>query len=119
MGNLMYLFSDKLLLLYSTDPEVIKIATLRLSIISVYYFLCGMMDVMVGALRGMGYSIMPMLVSLTGACAFRILWIATIFQKITTLQCLYWSYPISWLLTFSVHLVCFLIVYRKLLKANK
>lgn len=118
MGNTMYLLGDKLLLLYSTEPEVIEIGLVRLSIISVFYCLCGMMDVMVGSLRGMGYSIMPMLVSLTGACLFRIVWIYTIFQEIHTLKCLYTSYPISWTLTFSVHLVCFLFVYRKLLKTN-
>ena len=115
-GNAVYLFSDKLLLLYSSDPEVIQIGMRRLGIIAVAYFLCGMMDSIVGSLRGMGYAIMPMLVSLTGACAFRVIWIATIFRSINTLECLYLSYPISWTLTFSVHLICFLIVYRKLLK---
>ena len=115
-GNAVYLLGDKLLLLYSTDPEVIKFGIMRLGIISVTYFLCGMMDTMVGSLRGMGYAVMPMLVSLTGACAFRILWIATIFKSINTLECLYWSYPISWGLTFTTHLICFIVVYRKLLK---
>ena len=115
-GNAVYLFSDKLLLLYSSDPEVIQIGIRRLGIIAVAYFLCGMMDSIVGSLRGMGYAIMPMLVSLTGACAFRVIWIATIFRSVNTLECLYLSYPISWTITFSVHLICFLIVYRKLLK---
>ena len=119
MGNVVYLFADKLLLLYSTDPQVIAYGVLRLGIIATLYFACGMMDVMVGSLRGMGYSIMPMLVSLAGACLFRVVWIYTIFWQIPTLECLYWSYPISWALTFAVHLVCFLIVYMKLLKGNR
>lgn len=119
MGNVVYLFADKLLLLYSADPQVIAYGVLRLGIIATIYFTCGMMDVMVGSLRGMGYSIMPMLVSLTGACLFRIVWIYTIFQEIPTLECLYWSYPISWVLTFAVHLICFIVVYVKLLKGNK
>ena len=80
------------------------------------YCLCGMMDVMVGVMRGMGYAIMPMLVSLTGACLFRIVWICTIFNHYRTLECLYISYPISWGLTFMVHLFCFFIIYRKLTK---
>ncbi len=116
MGNAAYLFSGHLLKLYSTDPEVIRYGMLRMSFICVWYFLCGMMDVMVGLLRGMGYAIMPMLVSLTGACLFRVMWIYTVFQQFRTLNCLYLSYPISWTLTFVVHVICFLIVYRKLLK---
>lgn len=116
MGNAAYLCSEVLLRLYSTDAEVISFGVLRLSIICTFYCLCGMMDVMVGSLRGMGYSIMPMLVSLTGACLFRIVWIYTIFKAYNTLKCLYWSYPISWALTFLVHLLCFFIVYRRLMK---
>ena len=114
-GGILF-FADKLLLLYSTDPAVIEIGILRLGYICVPYFLCGMMDVMVGSIRGMGYSILPMLVSLTGACAFRIFWIATIFQKIQTLECLYISYPISWFLTYCTHMICFLVIYRRILK---
>ncbi len=67
----------------------------------------------------MGYAIMPMLVSLTGACLLRVVWIYTIFQSYHTLECLYISYPISWALTFGVHMVCFAVVYRRLLKNNK
>ncbi len=118
LGNGAYLFSGTLLKLYSPDPEVIAYGVLRMSYICTLYFLCGMMDVMVGALRGMGYSIMPMLVSLTGACLFRVVWIYTVFRQVHTLECLYISYPISWALTFAVHLVCFLVVYRRLLKKS-
>lgn len=114
LGNGAYLAGGTLLKLYSSDPEVISYGILRMRYICVTYFLCGMMDVMVGGLRGIGYSIMPMLVSLTGACLFRIVWIYTVFQEVRTLPCLYISYPISWILTFSVHLICFLIVYKKL-----
>lgn len=119
MGIGAYLAAGTLLKLYSTDPEVIAYGILRLGYVCVPYFLCGMMDVIVGALRGMGYAIMPMLVSLTGACLMRVVWIYTIFQEYRTLECLYISYPISWALTFLVHLVCFAVVYRKLLKSAK
>lgn len=115
-GNAAYLFAGKLLRLYSNDPEVIKFGVLRIGIICTAYCLCGMMEVMVGSLRGMGYSVMPMLVSLTGACLFRIVWIFTVFKAIGTLTSLYWSYPISWALTLLAHFICFLVVYNKLLR---
>lgn len=115
-GNGAYFFAGTLLQLYSTEAEVIAFGTLRMSIICTTYCLCGMMDVMVGVLRGMGYSIMPMLVSLTGACLFRILWIYTVFRQLYTLECLYLSYPISWALTFTVHVICFAVVYHKVLQ---
>ena len=118
MGNAAYLLGGTLLKLYTADPEVIQFGILRMRIICTTYCLCGMMDVAVGALRGMGYAIMPMLVSLTGACLFRVVWIYTIFQSYRTLECLYISYPISWGLTFAVHMVCFVIVFRRLLKRD-
>lgn len=102
-----YLAGNVLLSIYSTDPKVIAAGVLRLSIVCATYFICGMMDVIVGSLRGMGYSIMPMLVSLTGACLFRVIWIFTIFALYHSLFVLFISYPISWILTFSVHLVCY------------
>lgn len=116
MGNGAYLFAGTLLKLYTLDPEVIQYGILRMAYICIPYFLCGMMDVIVGVLRGIGYSVMPMLVSLTGACLFRVVWIYTVFRQLRTLECLYISYPISWALTFFVHLICFAVVYRKLLK---
>lgn len=116
IGNGAYLFAGTLLKLYTLDPEVIQYGILRMAYICIPYFLCGMMDVIVGVLRGIGYSVMPMLVSLTGACLFRVVWIYTVFRQLRTLECLYISYPISWALTFFVHLICFAVVYRKLLK---
>ncbi|MCM1025959.1 MAG: MATE family efflux transporter [Roseburia sp.] len=116
MGNGAYLLAGTLLKLYTPDAEVIRYGILRMTYVCAPYFFCGMMDVMVGVLRGIGYSIMPMLVSLTGACLFRVVWIYTVFRQVRTLECLYISYPISWALTFAVHMVCFLIVYRKLLR---
>ncbi len=116
MGSGAYLASGVLLRIYSPDAAVIRYGALRMKYICILYFLCGTMDVMVGSLRGMGYSIMPMLVSLTGACLFRVVWIYTAFRQVPTLECLYISYPISWALTFLVHLACFAVVYRRLLK---
>ena len=116
LGNSVYLLGDKLLTLYTDNPEAVNYGVLRLSIICTTYCLCGMMDVIVGSLRGLGYAVMPMLVSLTGACLFRVVWIYTIFQQYHTLTCLYLSYPISWVLTFSIHFFCFIIVFRKVKK---
>jgi len=113
LGNGAYLASPLLLRLYTDNAEAISYGVLRLSVICTTYCLCGMMDVIVGSIRGMGYGIMPMLVSLTGACLFRVVWIFTVFQRIHTLECLYLSYPISWALTFGVHMICFFIVFQK------
>lgn len=116
MGIGAYFFAGILLRLYSRNPEVIGYGILRMAFICIPYCLCGMMDVMVGGLRGMGYSVMPMIVSLTGACLFRVVWIYTVFAQNRSLECLYVSYPISWALTFLVHLLCFAVVYGRLLK---
>ena len=114
MGFLAYTFSAELLRIYSTDPEVIENGLHRMRVICQTYYLCGMMDVTVGALRGLGYSVMPMLVSLAGVCGVRIVWIFTAFVWSRSLFTLYISYPISWGATFVIHLICFLVVYRKL-----
>lgn len=108
-----YVLGRPLLHLYTTSEEVIQYGLLRMRMICSFYFLCGLMDVMVGSLRGLGYSIMPMLVSLTGACLFRVIWIFTIFQMEQTLISLYISYPISWLLTAGTHMICYLVVRKK------
>ena len=110
-----------LLSIYSNTPEVIEAGMVRLSIILTTYFLCGEMDVMVGMLRGLGYSIMPMIVSLLGACGLRILWIATVFQvsEYHTVRTVYISYPMSWAVTLAVHVGCFAVVWRKIKKKNR
>ena len=114
LGNGAYLLGNTLVGIYSPDPEVIHYGVVRLSVICTTYFLCGLMDVMVGVLRGMGYSIMPMIVSLTGACGLRVIWVFTVFAANRSLFVLYLSYPVTWTVTFLAHLACFLIVRRKL-----
>ena len=113
LGNLAYLFSDQLLGIYSKEAEVIATGKVRVLYVCSCYFLCGLMDVMVGVLRGIGYSVMPMIVSLLGACGTRLVWIATIFQVHHETTYLYFSYPLSWAITFSVHLLCYIIVHKK------
>ncbi len=116
LGMGAYLLGEPLLGIYSDNPEVIKAGIVRLGIICTVYALCGMMDVMVGSLRGLGYSIMPMIVSLVGACALRLVFLATVFQmeQFHYIETVYYTYPISWGLTFMAHVICFIIVRRKL-----
>lgn len=118
LGNGAYLLGEPLLHLYSDSDVVIAAGLKRLSIIAAPYALCGMMDSMVGALRGLGYSVMPMIVSLLGACAFRMAWIFIFFQieQFHTIDTVYYAYPISWTLTLCVHVICFLIVRKKMKK---
>jgi Na+-driven multidrug efflux pump len=113
LGGGAYLIGRSLLGLYSTDPEVVVYGLVRMLYICVPYFLCGLMDTMVGMMRGMGYSTAPMIVSLTGACLLRIVWIFTYFQTHHTPEVLYVSYPISWAVTFLAHVGCYRYYYRK------
>ena len=113
-----YAIGEELLRIYSTDPEVIRYGMLRMSIIATTYFTCGWMDTLVGSLRGIGYSVLPMIVSLTGACGLRILWIFTIFAQQKTLTSLYISYPVSWVITASVHMLCYFLIKRKMPKKD-
>lgn len=110
LGLLGYVFGNPLLHIYSDDEAVVAFGLRRMKIIFTTYFLCGTMDVCVGSLRGMGFSIMPMIVSLLGACGLRILWIFTVFKLNPTPEMLYISYPISWGITTAVHLACYVIV---------
>ncbi|MBO5656675.1 MAG: MATE family efflux transporter [Agathobacter sp.] len=116
LGNGVFLFGESLLGLYSDSSSVITAGLVRFSIVCTTYALCGVMDSMVGALRGLGCSILPTIVSLMGACVFRIVWIAILFriEEFHTIKTLYWAYPISWALTASVHIISFIIVRRKL-----
>lgn len=114
LGLTAVLLHTQLLGIYSSDPQVIAYGTMRMRFVATLYFLCGIMDVMAGVMRGMGYSILPMIVSLTGACGLRILWIFTLFAANRTLSMLYVSYPVSWLITALAHLGCYFWVRRKM-----
>ena len=112
-GVLSCVFGTQLLGLYSPDPAVIQVGLNRMYIVCGPYFLCGIMDVMTGVLRGVGYSLLPMIVSLMGACVFRIFWVMTIFAANRTMDCLMISYPVSWALTFLVLVVIFAVLWKK------
>lgn len=116
MGNLMIAFGEPLIGLYTTSAAVVAVGMQRQSVMTRTYFLCGMQEVVVGSLRGMGYSVLPMIVSLIGICGLRVIYIATLFQlePFHTLESLYLTYPISWLVTFIAHFSCFWMVRKKL-----
>ncbi len=116
MGTLIYSFGPQLLSLYITDsPEAIGYGMLRLGIVGATYLLCGLMDVSTGALRGLGESLIPMLLSVLGVCGIRIGWIYSmnLFPALHTPQWLYISYPVSWTVTFAFQIAAFVHVYRK------
>ncbi len=117
MGVGAYLLGTPLLHIYTSDAEVVKYGLYRMSMVCVPYFLCGVMDVLAGSIRGLGYSFLPMVVSLTGACLLRIVWIMTVFQIDHTQLTLYLSYPLSWFITAAAHLVCYLIVHKRAFRA--
>ena len=116
VGSTALVFGEQLLSIYITDSqEAIGYGLLRMSYMCVPYFLLGMMDVSTGALRGMGASITPMIISVLGICGIRIGWIYTIFQieAFHTPQSLYLSYSVSWVVTFVAQLIAFCILYRR------
>lgn len=117
-GNAVVFFSRPLLGIFSRNPDVIAAGVQRLRIVCSTYALCGMMDCMGNAVRGIGHSVLPMLITLVGACGLRLLWIATVFQadRFHTCPVIFLSYPVSWMLTFTAHLVCFVVVFRRIEK---
>lgn len=114
LGQGAYFFGQQLLSIYSSDKSVIQFGIDRLAIISTMYCLCGIMDTLVGSLRGVGYSILPMLVSLTGVCVIRVIWIFTVFKSVHTTFSLYISYPITWVITLVAHGICFMVVRKRI-----
>ncbi len=96
LGGATLLFGRPLLGIYTSDPEVIDLGMLRLKVMMVAYFTCGTMNVYPGLTRGMGYSILPMLCTLVGACLMRIVWLATFFTWYPTVMMLFACYPITW-----------------------
>ena len=118
LGNLVVVFGRPLLGLYTSNDVVIEAGMRRLSVISRTYALCGMMDVMVGALRGLGHAILPMIVSMIGACGLRLLWIFTFFQmeEFHSVFSLYMTYPVSWILTGGTHMICYLLIRKRMEK---
>ena len=108
-----YFFGSEILKIYTADPEVIRCGLEILSYTTVPYFLCGIMDLFPGALRGMGHSGVPMILSVIGTVGTRIVWIFGIFPNHRSLAVLFISYPASWMLTIIMQVICFYFVRRK------
>ena len=120
LGNIIVLFGNNLLRLYSENPIVIDCGMNRLRLICSLFVLCGLMDVMGNIIRGLGHSFLPMIITLIGACGIRILWIKTIFEvsKFHTCETIYISYPISWIATFIALFISFLFIIKKMENAK-
>lgn len=122
VSALAYGFAPALLSIYITDSqEAIAYGVTRMAYVCLPYFLCGIMEVSTGALRGIGSSVVPMLLSVIGVCGFRIGWIMTVFQipAYHSLESLYFSYPLSWTVTLLMQFAAFVIVFRKRLKQEQ
>lgn len=114
LGNLCCIFGNTLAGIYAPgEPEVVARAVTRMWYICCPYFLCGIMDVMVGVLRGLGYSIVPMISSLVGVCGLRILWVMFIFPLYRTPESLFLSYSVTWIITSAFHIIFFLKIRKR------
>ncbi len=128
-GLLVYLCRVPLLSMFAragaTEGEavdmvrVLEVGAERMLFICLPYFLCGLMDVLTGMLRGMGYSTVPMIITVAGVCVVRIVWIFTYFKAHHTLGALYFSYPLSWFVTALVQGTLFLVMYRRLRREER
>ncbi len=118
LGNGVVFLGRGLLSLYTGSEMVVEAGLKRMAVVCRTYVLCGMMEVVVGSLRGLGHSVLPMIVSLIGACGLRLLWIFTFFrlEAFHTTTSLYLTYPVSWILTVTAHLICFAVIRRKMEK---
>ena len=111
-----YFFGPEILKIYTRDSQVIQCGMEILAYTTVPYFLCGIMDLLPGALRGMGHSGVPMILSVIGTVGTRIVWIFGIFPHHRSLSVLFISYPASWILTIVMQVICFYFVRKKVHK---
>ena len=103
LGGIMTAAGRLLMGLFNSDPEVVAWGLKRIKIVFTTYFLCGLMDVAAGGLRGLGHAIIPTVSALLFACGFRIFWIETAFDASRTIETLVWAYPLSWIITGAVN----------------
>jgi putative MATE family efflux protein len=113
LGGLTMIFSRPLLSIFTTDPEVIRLGVIRINVLMIAYFTCGIMNVYPGLTRGMGFSVLPMICTLVGACLMRIVWLATFFAWFPTVIMLFVCYPITWALAGIGQVASFLYARKK------
>ncbi len=116
LGNGCYFGGTVILRIYTEDPEVVTAAMEILAYTTTTYFMCGIMDLFPGAMRGMGYSLAPMILSIIGTVGMRIVWIYVLFPQNRTLDFLFISYPASWIFTIVLQAACYLGLHRVLMK---
>ncbi|HCJ01758.1 MAG TPA: MATE family efflux transporter [Clostridiales bacterium] len=119
LGGLFMLLRHPLASLYTTDPEVVKVAGERMMVILPFYFVCGVVEVLVGCMRGMNYSLLPTFASFLSVCVYRIVWVYTLFRKYRTTRALWMSYPISWIINFAIDLVMIILVFRQVFRTHE
>ncbi len=121
LGSLAVFFGPALLSIYTANPAAIEAGLIRLRLVGMTYAVCGLMDVMTGALRGLGSSLLPAVIALVGACGLRLVWIATVFQipEWHTFHHLFFSYPVSWAVTFAFLAGAYYFVRKKYPKENR
>lgn len=116
MGSGSYLFGEQLLKIYSSDPAIIPYGMIRLKYVLLPHFMCGVMEIFVGMLRGMNCSTAPLIVTIFGSCIFRVIWVYTVFRMYHSLEVLYLVYIISWVVCSLIHFCCYLVVKRRTTK---
>lgn len=113
LGIFAYVFSDPLVSIFNSDPEVLRYAKYRLLIVAIPYCFCGMMDVGSALLRSIGYSLRALIITFLGSCVLRIVWVYTVFSRFADVRVLYLAFPISWVLTAAVLLTMFYFCYKR------
>ena len=123
-GGAVFALGKPLLGIYGLDEspekaEALKNGMMRFYITALTYFICGIMDVMTGLLRGVGCSLVPMIITATGVCGTRILWIKLLFEQADYFHNMFWiymSYPISWTISVIAQTIALIIVYKRIEK---
>ena len=119
VGALFMLLRHNLASLYTSEEEVIAIAGRRMMVILPFYFVCGVVEVLVGCMRGMNYSVLPTVASFLSICVYRIVWVFTAFRVHRTMFLLWLSYPISWIINFAIDAVMIVFVYQAVRKKRE
>ena len=119
LGALFLWLRHRLAAIYTSDEEVIRVVGDRMTVILPFYFVCGMVEVLVGCMRGMNYTVLPTCASFLSVCVYRIVWVFTLFRTHRTTYALWMSYPISWIINFAIDLVMILILFRRVARLRE
>ena len=114
----LYGLGRQLLSLFTNDSDIIEYGMIRMLYVTLPHFICGMMNIVVGMMRGIGNSFLPMLVSIAGVCGVRLIWVYTVFAAQKTLPSLYMCYPVSWFIAGVIQSICFAITWKRYKQKN-